>query len=328
MSLPFELPTVSAGFALLTPAAAALGERAAREVGRALSALTLGEVAVTGRPLPCVPAPVAGAVRLRLELCALPGTASLELDSRIGVALLDRLCGGPGVAEPATCVTPLERSALELAVLAALDAVATIPELESRLAPRLARAPCGFAAGLAVELAICLGDQTGRARLVLPAPAVRALREGTELSPPMADVAVDLSVRGGSAPLLPEELDALEPGDVVLLDPLPPGRRVAVAPGGLRLRGTETDGALQVEEIQMPASSSDYPVALEVELARLPVTLGDLAALAPGSILPLPIDRRGLVALKLGDRTFARGQLVDVEGTVGVRIDSIEGNRP
>jgi type III secretion protein Q len=69
----------------------------------------------------------------------------------------------------------------------------------------------------------------------------------------------------------------------------------------------------------------EYPVALEVELARVPVTLGELARLEPGAVLPLPIDRRGMVVLKLGDRTFARGQLVDVEGAVGVRIDSIAG---
>jgi len=73
----------------------------------------------------------------------------------------------------------------------------------------------------------------------------------------------------------------------------------------------------------MPEPLSEYPLPLEVELARVPITLAELARLEPGAILPLPIDRRGAVTLKLGDRTFARGELVDVEGAIGVRIDAI-----
>ena len=66
------------------------------------------------------------------------------------------------------------------------------------------------------------------------------------------------------------------------------------------------------------------PVMLEVELARVPLTLADLARLTPGSTLPLTLDRRGLVTLRLGERTVARGELVDVEGAVGVRVLSVE----
>lgn len=65
------------------------------------------------------------------------------------------------------------------------------------------------------------------------------------------------------------------------------------------------------------------PVLLEVELARVSLPLTDLARLEPGAALPLAIDRRGLVTLRLGDREVAKGELVDVEGTVGVRILSM-----
>jgi type III secretion protein Q len=328
VTLPFDLPAISSGSALLAPQVFDAGRRAAREASRALASLTMGEASVVGRPLPCVPTPIAGAARLRVELTALPGAAALEVDTRLVVGLLDLLCGGPGVAEPAAALTPLEHSALELAVLAVLDAVSADHLIETRLAPRLARSACELPGALAVDLAIALGPLSGRARLLLPAAALRALREGSPAATTSSHLELELSLRSGAARLLPEELASLEPDDVVLLEPRPPNHLSAVAPGGLCIAGTERDGALHVEEIRMPDTSSEYPIALEVELARVPVTLGDLAALEPGSVLPLPIDRRGLVTLKLGDRTIARGQLVDVDGAVGVRIASLAGGRP
>ncbi len=69
------------------------------------------------------------------------------------------------------------------------------------------------------------------------------------------------------------------------------------------------------------------PVLLEVELARVPLPLAELARLEPGAALPLAIDRRGLVTLRVGDRAVARGELVDVDGAVGVRIVSL-GDAP
>jgi type III secretion protein Q len=326
MALPFELPSLSRGFAELTPGARALGQRACAEAARALSALTGAAVTVAGRPMPCVPSPAAGVGRLRIDLSALPGIAVLEVEASLAVALLDRLCGGPGAPAPASSFTPLERAAVELATLSVLSAIGSLAEVEERLAPRLARQVGEPIGGLAVELAVGLGAGTGagRVRLVLPHAAVKALGEACAEDGPAETLALELSLRGGSAPLLPEEIATLATGDVVLLDPLPPGRLTAVAPGGLRVVGTESENALFVEEVRMPdVPSSEWPIAVDVELARVPITLGELARLAPGAVLSLPIDRRGLVALKLGDRTVARGQLVDVEGGLGVRIDSL-----
>jgi type III secretion protein Q len=324
VALPFDMPAFSRGFAHLTARARELGERAAGEAGRALGALTGGEVAITGRALPGVPAPCAGWTRLRVELTALPGTAALEVEAPVAIAFLDRLGGGPGTGEPAIDVTRLERAALELAVLAAIDGVASLPEVEGALAPRLARSSCEPAQGLAIDLAISVGAHRGRGRLILPHAAVAALG-GEDEGWAAAGLSFDLSLRGASAPLSPEELTALQAGDVLLLDPPPPGRLTAVVPGGLRIAGAAKDDGLVVEEILMPGSSSEWPITLEVELARVPMTVGELARLQPGVILPLPVDRRGMVSLKLGDRSIGRGQLVDVEGAVGIRIDSLVG---
>lgn len=74
----------------------------------------------------------------------------------------------------------------------------------------------------------------------------------------------------------------------------------------------------------MPERPAQLPITLEVELARLELSVGELARLEPGGVLTLPVDRRGLVTLRAGERPFARGELVDLDGAVGVRILSVE----
>ena len=66
--------------------------------------------------------------------------------------------------------------------------------------------------------------------------------------------------------------------------------------------------------------AASLPILLEVELVRLPLALEELARLEPGFALTLPIDRRGLVTLRVGDRAVAQGELVEIDGCVGVRI--------
>jgi type III secretion protein Q len=61
-----------------------------------------------------------------------------------------------------------------------------------------------------------------------------------------------------------------------------------------------------------------------VELPRVPLTLSDLARLTPGSTLPVQLDKRGLVTLRIGERALGRGELVEIDGAVGVRVLSLE----
>jgi type III secretion protein Q len=55
------------------------------------------------------------------------------------------------------------------------------------------------------------------------------------------------------------------------------------------------------------------------------VPLAELARLEPGAAIPLGIDRRGVVTLRIGERPVARGELVDVDGAIGVRVLSLHG---
>lgn len=321
MALPFGLPAVSRGHAELTSASRRLGAAVAEAAARALSDLVGAEVSVNGRPVPGRAWPRPAAARIAVDLPALPGTAILEVEPALVVRLVDRMAGGDGAPALAAALTPVEATALELLALAALDGACAAEAVEERLAPRLARAAPEPAGALAIELEVAAGPARGRARLLLPPAAVRALRGPAELDRP---IPVPGSLRRGSAALTAAELDALEPGDVLVVDPPADGRDALVLPGGLRALGRIDGEGFHVEETEMVERHAQLPVTLEVELARVDVPLAEVARLEPGSVLALNLDRRGLVALRMGERAVARGELVDVEGAVGVRILSLE----
>jgi type III secretion protein Q len=323
MPLPFDLPALSRGFAELTPGARSAGHEIAAAASRALGAILGCDVVISARALPGRAAPGAAVARVALDLGALPGSAVLDVDAALVVALVDRLAGGAGAAASATALTPVEASALELFALAALDGACGVAGIEERLAPRLARAIVEPASPLVVELVVDAGGSRGRARLLVAPAAVRALRGDGAPAAPAAAAPVPASVRASSVALSDDERAALACGDVIVLDG--PAEPVAlVFPGGLRAAGRLADGAFHVEEAKMTDRQAQVPVTLEVELARVDVPLGELARLEPGAALPLAIDRRGLVTLRVGERLFGRGELVDVDGAVGVRILSLE----
>jgi type III secretion protein Q len=322
--LPFDLPALSRGFAALTPGARAAGVAAAERAGVALSALLGRDVSIRARACAGAPAPRAIAARVAVDLTALPAVALLEVEPALVVALVAELAGGPAEAG-ATALTPVETAALELLTLAALDGACATPGVEERLGPRLSRGAAEPGSALALELELSAGSVTGRARLLVPPAAVRALAGSPDAGPALA-LPVVASLRSGGAPLAPAELDALGPGDVVLLDPPGSSGDALVLPGGARITGSLADGALLVEAVHVNERSAQLPVRLEIELARVEIPLAELARLEPGAALPLSLDRRGLVTLRVGERTLGRGELVDVDGAVGVRILSLEAS--
>jgi type III secretion system YscQ/HrcQ family protein len=290
---------------------------------RTLSGLLGREVSFTPTALPGVPLLRIPAARVGLELAAIGAGAILEVEPALVVRLVDVLAGGPGAPAGATALTPLESAALQLFALAALDGAAT-GAVEGVLRPRLARDLPDVAGALAIDVGVAAGDVAGRARVLVPPAALRAFRRAEHAEAPAAGVALPLSLRRGTVTLLAGELDLLAPGDVVVLDDPAPGRAVLVLPGGAALRGRCEESTFVVEEIDMAERTAQLPVTLQVELARIDVPLGELARLEPGFVLTLPIDRSGAVTLRAGERAIARGELVDVEGAVGVRVLSVE----
>jgi type III secretion system YscQ/HrcQ family protein len=322
--LPFELPRLSRGFVALTPAASGVGARAAAAAAASLGALLGREVTFRARPCAGAALPRAAAARIAVDFAATPGGAVVEVEPALVVALVDALAGGTGAVGGATWLTPIEASALELFALAALDGASSVPEVEQALAPRLSRGDLEVPSALAIELHVAAGPIAGRGRLLVSAAAVAALgAERAELAPGAA-MRVPLSVRSGRAPVSADELAALCAGDVLLLDAPPATGDALVLPGGARIAGRLDDDGFHAAEVLMAERHGRLPVVLEVELARVEVPVAELARLDAGAVLPLGIDRRGVVTLRAGDRAVARGELVDVEGSIGVRVLALE----
>jgi type III secretion protein Q len=266
-------------------------------------------------------------VAVPIELSALPADAVLAVDCGLAARLAERLAGGPGARLPASVPTHAERAVLDLLVLAALDGIGTVPEIGAALAPRLGSRPARVARPVAVELEISAGGIDGRATLILPARAVAATRGVPELPAGLDEVTLPASLRSGTSATLPADVAGARPGDVVPLDPPPGDVAVVALPGGTRIRGRLGEEGLAVEEVEMArigGAGAELPVCLEVDLGSVAIPLRELARLERGGVLPLPLDRRGLVTLRLGERALARGELVDLDGEVGVRIVDVE----
>ena len=75
---------------------------------------------------------------------------------------------------------------------------------------------------------------------------------------------------------------------------------------------TQTEGALD--------AVGDAPVTLSLELASFELSLEELAALRPGEVVASGVPIGEAVRLRAGSKIIATGELVDVEGEVGVRL--------
>ncbi len=324
--LPFDLPAVAPALTEVDASLLDLGARAARSAALGLSSVLGGEATVRGRLLPGLPEP-AGTALVPIDLTALAGIASLAVDCGFAARLAERVAGGPGRTGTSGSLTAAGRAVVELAVLGALDALAAETAIEAALAPRLALRGGTPTRPVCIELTVSVVGIQGRAFLLVPEAALRALPRTSEVSPALQDVPVRGSLRSGQVALDGEELGDLRPGDVLLLDP-PSSEAALRLPGGLAARGRVDGDSLQVETVDVPGTgraAGTAPVLLEVELATVAIPLRELARIAPGAVLPLGIDRSGGVTLRIGDRAVARGELVEVDGGVGVRIGSLAG---
>ena len=67
----------------------------------------------------------------------------------------------------------------------------------------------------------------------------------------------------------------------------------------------------------------DTPVALTLEVARFELPLGDVAALGVGEVVRSGVPLDGRVTLRAGNRAIATGELVSIDGELGVRITAL-----
>jgi type III secretion system YscQ/HrcQ family protein len=269
----------------------------------------------------------------------------LELGSLPARGLVDRLVG----AEASQVEAPLSQGEVGVVLYAAarllgevagasyqvLTVITTRAALRATLGSGdLAFWPIHFeVAGVEGVARVWLPDEAlGRPPLVRPHP-----RLGT----------LPLAVRlfRGRARLLASELMTLAPGDAIVLDEVAAnGELFAAVEGSTRalfrccldgsrvviqeiIPGREagsTGGAMsEVDVIEGLERAGDVEVELTVDVARLRLRLADLARLRPGEVLGTAVEVGAHVRLRAGALDIAEGELIDIEGKLGVLVTAV-----
>jgi flagellar motor switch/type III secretory pathway protein FliN len=77
------------------------------------------------------------------------------------------------------------------------------------------------------------------------------------------------------------------------------------------------------EEADLTQIVGETPLVVRLELGSLEMTAAEWAALRPGDVLSSGRRLHEPVVLRAGGREIARGELVDIDGDIGVRITAV-----
>lgn len=195
---------------------------------------------------------------------------------------------------------------------------------------------------------------------VAPPPSSQAVRRSLGRLARLDGVEVPLAIEAGYGFLHAREVLSLRPLDIVLLDHFGP-KPVTGGPVWLRVTGTggvfpgHLDGAgvtvlgsfhlrahamAEQAEGETAANSGtaapdgsppptseallrELPVQITCEIGRVTLSAREVLELRPGAVVPVGRPLAGPVDLTAGGRIVARGELVDVEGEIGVRVTEV-----
>jgi type III secretion protein Q len=311
--------------------------------------------AISSRPLCALQLELAEGARRHALLCELP----CELAARVVDRVLGG-DGEPAqpIGHPLDDVSLGVLAYVAARLCAAGDAVLRVAALLDR--PEDCAALLEGSRVVCLPLQLRIDDRVyGGLRVFVPEPTARQLAARTVPSshalhdPLPAARALPLALWAVCArtTLLRRELAALSPGDVVVpercaLQPGPDGYGGAVelCAQGVALRLQARIHATQLvierrEPYQEPpvteaertkttastataaaALGDDTPIELCLTLARFTLPLAELSALQPGDVLETGRAIGSRVALTAGGRAVAFGELVEVDGDVGLRV--------
>ena len=244
------------------------------------------------------------------------GTSVVVTASGAGIrALAARWLGGPDELAAPRPLTPTEHAIWCLVLAAALadlgSAASVVPLLDEPLAIADARA---------VELAVTLGDEVALAVVAL-VPRALALR--VPAPRPYPPWTFEVPVVLGRAAVPPAALAALAPGDIITVE-----RLCALAIGDGDVHLTARAGAVEAtvatgyvpRDMAMP---DDAHLELSVQLGTTRLSLRQLAELAVGQVIPLGRPLAGPFEVRAAGRVVGQGELIDIDGELGVRIVSL-----
>ncbi|MDX2153463.1 MAG: FliM/FliN family flagellar motor switch protein [Bryobacteraceae bacterium] len=191
------------------------------------------------------------------------------------------------------------------------------------------RKPVFQGPALLLEGAIEIRGRVGAAAIVLPESAVERLRAIDPPRNPLPGVPFACRALLAEVELASSEAAALEPGDIVLCE-----ADLALVPAGdcgqwscttadsnfSRLVINKWLGRRVTASDNNSSPLNGLTVRLQAILAEREFTYAELEALVPGSIVELGRGDGEPVQLALNGRLMGRGELVRVDGRLGVRI--------
>jgi type III secretion protein Q len=222
----------------------------------------------------------------------------------------------------------LDEEPAQQAMLLELASLDLLRPLEAHLGQPI-RFGEGEAADLPVSVGarIAAGTETFLCRLELTDALGQALADGLDrLQPPqqpdLSGTAIDIVLEAGAQDLTAAELESLQPGDVVMLDP---AFSQAVMGGKLAASIQRSAEGFQLTGSFAPLPGRAAPETSDLcrvafEFCRLPSTLGAIEQLVPGSHLPVAVADQTGVDIVLQDRRIGRGELVRIGEGTGVRV--------
>ncbi len=150
---------------------------------------------------------------------------------------------------------------------------------------------------------------------------------------------VAVAVRIGATRLEPGVLATLREGDAVLLERRVKGPDDALLVGGeawvaevarlghgWKLKASPSPAALDEKSWTMAVQDGDaagpagLPVTLAFDVGQVEMTIADFARLGPGSVIDVERSMAEPVAIRANGRHVGYGELVDIDGALGVRI--------
>lgn len=250
-------------------------------------------------------------------------------------AIAQAVMGGPDELGAPRPLTVVERGVAVVAVAAVtVDAGVDVAVEGCELGgPQVPAAVGGEAAVVDVEL---VGVIPGAAAVVLPVAAVLAaprlgLEELVEAGTAGLGAEVRVPVVIATARLGRGDLERLRVRDVVVVERVAARNvvRIRIGRGGLTGALAASGGRVTVltpyhRDPMDETLGDDATLDVAVAVGDLRLSVRALLELSPGQVLELGKPLGSQVELRVGSRVVARGELVDVDGGVGVRVLAIE----
>ena len=231
-------------------------------------------------------------------------------------ALATRLLSGPAELAAPRPLTVAEHAIWALAVAAALvdlGIAAEVWPLEGRAAPTDA-----ITVAFAVDIPIGLGAAMTVTASLPPELVVRVPPRR-----PLPTWPIDLPIVIGRCALPRASVGGLAVRDVITIEPC---LELIVGAGGVGLSAPPDAVEARVATEYVPrdmALADDALLELTVQLGTTRLSLRQLGELSIGQIVPLGRPLAGPYEVRAAGRVVGKGELVDIDGELGVRIVSI-----